>query len=373
MDDVRVERLAALLVQHSIQAGPGDRVLIEAFDVEARAVAAMVRAVARAGAVPVVETRYNEVLRDLYLHATEEQMRLIGELEADRMRQVQCYIGLRGSHNSAEFSDVPQERMALYQRHIWRPVHLERRLDHTRWVVLRWPSGTFAQAAGMSTVACEEFYSRCCCFDYGRMEQAVAPLRVRMERACKVRVVGPGTDLHFRKDKIGVVPCVGHRNIPDGECFTAPIRDSVNGTIRFNAPTLYQGRSFDEIALTLQDGRIVGATASDPVALERILDADEGSRYLGEFSFGFHPHVLRPMRDTLFDEKIAGSIHLAIGNAYGGADNGNRSEIHWDLVQIHRPEFGGGEVYFDGELIRKDGLFVPDDLLDLNPDRLGAE
>ncbi len=346
--------------------------LVEAFDVPAEVTAAVVRELAAAGAVPLVETRQNRVLRELFLHATEEQMQLIGELELARMQRMDGYIGLRGALNATEFADVPVEKMTLYQRHWWRPVHSDERCSHTRWVVLRWPTPSMAQAAGMSTEGFEEFYFRVCCLDYGRLERAAAPLVERMQRARRIRITGPGTDLVLDKGEIDVVLCAGRRNIPDGECFTAPLREQVNGTIRFNTASLYQGKLFEQVRLTLRDGRIVEAEASDSEALNAILDSDPGARYLGEFSIAFHPHILHPMRDTLFDEKIAGSIHLTPGNAYTIADNGNRSQIHWDLVLIQRPEYGGGEIYFDGELIRKDGLFVVEDLLGLNPDRLSA-
>lgn len=372
MLDPRISQLADLLVRHSLAVKPGDRVLVEAFDIPAEATACVVRALAEVGAAPLVETRQPRVLRELYRHATEAQMRLIGELEMARMQAMDGYIGLRGGGNATELADVPPERMALYQRHVWKPVHSDQRCSHTRWVVLRWPSASMAQSAGMSTAAFEDFYFRVCCFDYARLERAVEPLVDRMQRAREIRLVAPGTDLVMNKGDTGVVPCTGRRNVPDGECFTAPLRDRVDGTIQFNTVSVYQGKTFENIRLTLRGGKIVDAAASDTAALNAILDSDEGARYVGEFSLGFHPHILHPMRDTLFDEKIAGSIHFTPGCAYTVADNGNRSEVHWDMVLIQRPEFGGGEIYFDGELVRRDGLFVTDDLAGLNPDRLAA-
>jgi aminopeptidase len=372
MLDPRIERLAEVLVTHSLQVRPGDKVLVEAFDIPPEATAHVVRRLGEAGALPVVETRQNRVLRELYSAATEEQMRLIGELELERMKQMDCYIGLRGGPNATELSDVPPDRMALFQKLWWKPVHGEQRCTHTRWVVLRWPTPSMAQSAAMSTDAFEDYYFRACCMDYARMEAAVEPLRERMRRAREIRLVSPGTDLTLDKGEIDVIPCTGRRNIPDGECFTAPLRDRVNGTIAFNTVTVYQGKTFENVRLALERGKIVDASASDTAGLNEILDSDEGARYIGEFSLGFHPFVLHPMRDTLFDEKIAGSIHFTPGNAYEVADNGNRSQVHWDMVLIQRPEYGGGEIYFDGELVRKDGLFVVDELRCLNPDQLGA-
>ncbi|HEU4752732.1 MAG TPA: aminopeptidase, partial [Armatimonadota bacterium] len=253
MLDPRVQQLADVLVRHSVRAEPGDHVLIEAFDIPPEATACVVRSLAEAGAVPVVETRHNRVLRELYRHATEEQMKLIGGFELARMKEMDGYIGLRGGPNPSEFADVPAERMKLYQQYWWTPVHSTQRCSHTQWVVLRWPSPSMAQAAAMSTDAFEDFYFRACCFDYGRLEEAVEPLKARMLRTREIRLVAPGTDLTMDKGEINVIPCTGRRNIPDGECFTAPIRDRVNGTIAFNAATIYQGKTFENIRLTLRD------------------------------------------------------------------------------------------------------------------------
>jgi aminopeptidase len=367
MEDSRISRLVSLLVRHSLELKPGDRVLIEAFDAPHEVVCELIRQATAAGALPLVSLKQNAVLRELYRCATEEQMRLAGEVEAHRMERMDAYVGLRGSLNTAELGDVPVEKMALYQRHWWQPVHSELRVRSTRWVVLRWPSPSMAQSANMSTEAFEDFYFNVCTLDYAAMREACEPLLERMSRADQVHITAPGTDLRFSIKDMPVIPCCGLRNIPDGDCFTAPIRDSVNGTIAFNTPTLYQGVSFEGIKLTLADGRIVNATGSNSLRLNQILDSDEGARYIGEWSLGFNPYVLQPMKDILFDEKIAGSFHFTPGNAYDEADNGNRSEVHWDMVLIQRPEWGGGEIWLDDDLVRKDGLFVLPGLEALNP------
>jgi aminopeptidase len=151
------------------------------------------------------------------------------------------------------------------------------------------------------------------------------------------------------------------------------VRDSVNGVISYNTPSIKDGYTFEGITFTFKDGKIITARAGSEDAtrrLNKILDADEGAHYVGEFSFGVHPLITQPMCETLFDEKICGSIHFTPGNAYDDCDNGNRSSVHWDLVLIQRVEYGGGEIWFDDVLIRKDGIFVHPDLLSLNPDRL---
>lgn len=372
MPDPRLSALASVLTLHSTQLRAGERVLIEAFDTPDSFLQVLIEKVASLGAIPVVETRSNRVLRSLYQNASEEQMRWIGEHDLARMKEMDAYIGIRGSENSLEFSDVPAEKMGLYQSLWWRPV-ADQRVNHTKWVVLRYPSPAFAQAAGMSTDAFTKFYFDVCTLDYEKMHQAMIPLRQRMLAADQVQLTGRGLDLKFSIKEIGAVMCYGERNIPDGECFTCPVRNSVNGEIQFNTASLYQGTLFENIRFVLKDGKIIEAQAGSPTQTERLnalLDTDEGARYIGEFSLGFNPYVLQPMRDTLFDEKIAGSFHFTPGQAYTTADNGNRSQVHWDLVYIQRPEYGGGEVRFDSELIRKDGIFVPEDLQGLNPERL---
>jgi aminopeptidase len=191
-------------------------------------------------------------------------------------------------------------------------------------------------------------------------------LKALMEKTDRVEIKGPGTDLRFSVKRIPAIICGGDRNIPDGEVFTAPVKNSVEGHVTFNAPTIYQSTNFDGIRLEFRAGKVVEATSNQTAKLNTILDSDPGARYIGEFSLGFNPHILQPMRDILFDEKIAGSFHFTPGQAYEEADNGNRSQVHWDMVNIQRPDYGGGEIYFDGKLIRRDGEFLPKQLRALN-------
>jgi aminopeptidase len=260
--------------------------------------------------------------------------------------------------------------MALNTRLFQKPVHTDYRVNKTKWLVLRYPTPSMAQLANMSTAAFEAFYYDVCSVDYARMSQAIAPLAERMRRTDQVRITGPGTDLRFSIRDIGAVPCEGRHNLPDGECFTAPVRDSVNGTIAYNTPSLYLGTTFTNVKLMFEGGRVVRAEGEPHDRLEYVLSLDEGASHVGEFSLAFNPYVLHPIKDTLFDEKISGSLHFTPGQAYERADNGNRSQIHWDQVLIQRPEYGGGEVWFDGECIRRDGRFIAPELEGLNPERL---
>ena len=367
--DPRINTLAQNLVRNSCTVKPGENVLIDAIDVPDDIVVALVRAIRAVGGTPFVNIQHTRVNRELLAGATEAQYLVRQEVELRQMEHMQAYIALRGASNIFETSDVPAERMKLANG-IMRAV-INHRVNKTKWCVLRWPTSGMAQLAQTSTEAFEDFYFRVCCFDHSRMEKGMNILAERMRRADKVRIKGPGTDLGFSIKGIGAVACGGAFNIPDGEVFSAPVKDSIEGVISYNAPSLYQGVSFDKVCLRFSKGKIVEATcAGDSKRLNEILDSDEGARYVGEFAIGFNPFVLEPMRDILFDEKIAGSFHFTPGQAYETADNGNRSQVHWDLVCIQRPEHGGGEIWFDDELIRKDGIFVTEDLKCLNPEAL---
>jgi aminopeptidase len=349
----------------------GERVLIDLFGAGKELVREVVQEVYRAGGYPYVQIHDQEITRTLLLGTSEAHLETWSHHALEQMKAMDCYIGIRGYENVSELSDVPEEKMRLYMKLFNHPVHSEQRVKHTKWVVLRYPSAAMAQLANMSTEAFADFYFRVCNVDYDLMSRAMEPLVRRMENTDEVRIVGPGTDLTFSIKNIPVVKCAGQNNIPDGEVFTAPVRDSVNGVITFNTPTVYQGVTFENIRFEFKNGKIVNAFAGNNTdRLNQILDTDEGARYIGEFSIGVNPNIHHPMKDILFDEKINGSFHFTPGQAYEEADNGNRSSIHWDLVCIQRPEYGGGEIWFDGELIRKDGRFVVEDLMPLNPENL---
>ncbi|MCX8155851.1 MAG: aminopeptidase [Verrucomicrobiae bacterium] len=368
MNDPRFAKLAKVLVEYSTRLKRGEKVLVELFDVPDEFAVELIRAIRSVQAIPVVEVRHSRLVRELIRDSNPSHASLVRDLELFRIRKMDAYIAVRGAYNANENADVPSERMAMYTRTL-RPV-LNHRINHTRWVVLRWPTPSMAQAANMSTEAFEDFYFEVCTMDYERMAKAMQPLVRRMKTADRVHIKSPGTDLTFSIKGIGAKGCEGRLNIPDGEVFSCPVKNSVNGVIQFNTPTIYSGKRFENVRLEFKNGKIINATGSDTQRLNEILDTDAGARYIGEFALGFNPYILNPMCDILFDEKIAGSLHFTPGQAYEIADNGNRSAVHWDMVLIQRPEWGGGEIWFDGELIRKDGLFVPKDLQGLNPDNL---
>jgi len=364
MHDERFDKLAKLLVEYSIRLKRNETVLIEAFDIPDEMTTALIRAARNAGGVPFAQVYHARVNRALALEASDRQLNIAASHELARMKKMNAYIAMRGSHNITELADVPADKMQLIGKKM-RSVQ-DQRVKRTKWVVLRWPTPSMAQLAGMSTEAFEDFFFDVCTLDYRKLQPGMKALKGLMEKTDRVQIKGPGTDLNFSIKGIPAVICGGDRNIPDGEVFTAPVKDSVEGQLTFNAPSIYQGTAFDGIQLSFKRGKIVEASSNETKKLNKILDSDAGARYIGEFSLGFNPRVFQPMRDILFDEKIAGSFHFTPGQAYEEADNGNRSQVHWDMVSIQRPDYGGGEIYFDGKLIRKNGEFLPKQLRSLN-------
>ncbi|NCA92223.1 aminopeptidase [bacterium] len=370
MKDERIIKLAHNLINYSCKLKKGEKILIEAYGVPAEMVTALIDEIYKVGGLPFVELYDNRVKRALLNGLTEELADKMREFDAKRMEQMDAYIGLRGGNNSMELSDVSDEKTKLYCSMYSYPVHHELRVNHTNWVVLRWPSEGMAQLAKMSTEAFEDHYFQVCNLDYSKMDKAMDALKDLMERTDKVRIVGKGTDISFSIKGIGAKKCSGSMNIPDGEVYSAPVKNSVNGVITYNAPSIENGIEFNDVSLTFKDGKIIDAVSNHTEACNKIFDTDEGSRYVGEFAIGVNPYITKPMGDILFDEKISGSIHFTPGCCYEDCDNGNQSAVHWDLVLIQTPEYGGGEIYFDDVLIRKDGRFVIKELEKLNPENL---
>ncbi|MGX1263387.1 aminopeptidase [Rossellomorea marisflavi] len=370
MKDPRIQKLAKNLINYSVQLQPGEKVLIENFGLQRELVTALVKEAYEAGGYPFVTLKDAAVDRSLLMGAQEEQYEMMADFEARKMEQMDAYIGLRSGDNINEQSDVPDDKMRIHGNTIGKKVHREIRVPKKKWVVLRYPTSSMAQLAKMSTEAFEDFYFDVCNLDYSKMDAAMDSLADLMNRTDRVRLTGEGTDLSFSIKDIPAVKCAGRLNIPDGEVYSAPVKDSVNGVISYNTPSPYNGFTFENVKLTFKDGKIVEAEANDSDRINKIFDTDEGARYVGEFAIGVNPFIQHPMQDILFDEKIDGSFHFTPGECYEDAYNGNHSNIHWDMVMIQRPEYGGGEIYFDDVLIRKDGRFVIPELEGLNPENL---
>ncbi|BCX47201.1 aminopeptidase [Haloferula helveola] len=366
MHDPRVDELAKQLVGYSTSLKRGEKILIDLYDVPDSIGIALIRAARKKGGVPLLRVNQSRLTREMLYGASDDQYKLVSKHLMAEMKDVDAYIAVRGSHNIAESSDVPAASMKLAMKHL-RPV-LDRRVKKTKWCVLRWPTPSMAQQAGMSTEAFEDFYFRVCLVNYKSLVPAANALKRLMDKTDLVEIKGPGTDLRFSIKDIPAVASAGNCNIPDGEVFTSPVKDSVEGVLSYNAPTIYQGIPFDSVKLTFEKGKIVKAESPGKNReINKILDSDKGARYIGEFALGYNNEIHHPMRDILFDEKIGGSFHFTPGQAYEEADNGNRSQVHWDMVCIQRKDYGGGEIRFDGKLVRKDGVFLPKALAKLNP------
>lgn len=367
--DLRIKQLADVLVNYSCNVQKSEKVLINyEGDCCKPLVKQLIKNIYARGGMPYVEMRDSSVTREILLGATDEQMDFLNEYQLMQMKGMDCYIAIRAGSNTSELSDVPSDKLNMYYRKT-QPV-LDYRVNETKWVVLRYPNESMAQLAGTSLESFEDFYFEVCTLDYAKMSKAMDSLVELMNRTDKVHIKGPGTDLTFSIKDIPAIKCAGEMNIPDGEVYTAPVRESMNGVISYNTPSEEQGFTYENIRFEIKDGKIIKAAANDNERINQLLDTDEGARYFGEFAIGVNPYILNPMKDTLFDEKIAGSFHLTPGMAYEDAPNGNDSAVHWDLVMIQRPEYGGGEIYFDDVLIRKDGLFTLPELMCLNPENL---
>lgn len=365
------EKLAKILVNYSCSIKKGDKVLIEQSNTDVNFLIALIHEIKKAGGLPFINNIIPEISRELLIDISEDYAKLKTEFMLPDMKKMNAYIQIDGSNNIFETSDVPTQFLNINNLYYLKPVHFEERVNHTKWVILRWPTPAFAQSANMSSTAFEELFFKVCTLDYQKMSKAMDALVCLMEKTENVRIKGQGTDLTFSIKNIPAIKCAGSNNIPDGEVFTAPIKTSVNGKISYNIPTIYNGTRFDNVQLTVKDGKIINALAgAQTTKLNEILDLDEGSRYFGEFAFGVNPHLKTPLLDILFDEKICGSIHLTPGNCYKEAPNGNVSGIHWDMVLCQLPEYGGGEIYFDDILIRKNGKFVVPELFQLNHENL---
>lgn len=371
MSENKIEKLANNLLNHSVKLQKGERILIEMLGTECSELAIeLIKQSKKIEAIPLFNIIDYKVLKEILLNCNEEQIKEYAKYDLIKMQNANAYIGIR-SANSKDLDGISKESMELYNKYYQTPVHFEERVKNTKWCVLRYPTESMAKMAKMSLEEFTEFYYNVCTIDYNKMEKAMDPLKNLLTNTDKVHIVGPGTDLTFSVKGISAEKYYGTYNIPDGEVASCPTKYSANGYITYNTETIYNGITFKNIYFELKDGKIIKAESGDKTnQLNEILNTDDGARYIGEFAFGLNPYVKNTMGDTLFDEKVAGSFHFTLGTALEESDNGNRSNIHWDIVCIQTPEFGGGEIYFDDVLIRKDGKFVLPELEPLNPENL---
>lgn len=370
MNDPRVDMLAYNLINYSVSLKPGEKILIENIGNEVPIAKALIKEVYKVGGIPFLSVKNVELLRIILENVEVEQLQSMASYDIKRMSEMNAYIGIRSGENASEMGAIREEKLKIYMEHYVKPIHFDMRVKNTKWCILRYPNHSMAQLADMATDVFEDFYFNVCNLDYQKMSIAMDNLVELMEKTDKVRLTGKNTDISFSIKGLPAIKCDGKLNIPDGEVFTAPIKNSINGVISYNTPSSYHGTTLENIRFEFIDGKIINATCNNTEKLNKILNSDEGARYIGEFAIGVNPFIEKAMKDTLFDEKICGSIHFTPGNCYDECNNGNKSSIHWDLVFIQRLEYGGGEIWFDDVLIRKDGIFVLGELECLNPEKL---
>lgn len=365
MDTKKLNTLAHTIVNYSLHLKENSKVIVNFTQEATPLVEELIKEAQKVGAVMslnMYDPRLNARLAEKNTDARLEHLKNIRQFEVENY---DAFIQIRSSFNDYESKNVPKEmtrKLGAMTQELD-----DIRINERDWVLLNYPTDLDAYKAKMTTADFNEFALDVMTVDYQKMSKDIAPLKELMERTDKVRIISPGTDLTFSIKGMPAIPCCGEKNIPDGELYSAPIKDSVNGTITYNTPSPYQGNVYNHVSLTFENGKIIKATCDeDNEKLNEIFDTDEGARYVGEFSLGFNPRILYPMGDILYDEKILGSLHFTPGRCYADCDNGNVSSIHWDMVLIQREDFGGGEIYFDDVLIRKDGKFVLEELKVLN-------
>lgn len=365
MED-KIKKLANTIVNHSIKVKKGEnvKILMETMN-PLDLVKEIVKLINEKGANVDVEITSPDLQAQIGLGTTDKKIELLKEKEKFNVEHFDSFIRIfcnMGDYNTSIVNEDITTSIGNALKD-----YRDIRTNERKWVLLNYPSIIDSQKAKMNYDEFKDFSFKAMCYDYEQMARDLKPLKDLMEKTDKVRLTGEGTDITFSIKDIPAIPCSGEFNIPDGECFTAPVKDSVNGIIKYNTPSPYRGKVFHGVTLEFKDGKIINATCDeDDNDLNKIFDADEGARYVGEFSIGTNNEIKYPMGDILFDEKIFGSIHFTPGACYREAPNGNSSSIHWDMVLIQREDYGGGNIYFDDVLIRENGVFVIPELKHLN-------
>lgn len=372
MRDPRLTELAKLLLTHSLRIQPGEIFGIRSGVAAKPLMKELMLEAHKLGAVPYLQLQDEELMRLFYGFIDPDQPEAAQAIlaqevawEREKWAHWAGIVAIGVEENDAELSAADPRAINLY-RAATKQIR-DIMIDERRWVYLHWPTKADAQKAGMCYDDFFEFFLRAALVDYEKMGRDMRPLVELMQKTDRVRITGPGTDLAFSIRGIPVIPCYGDSNIPDGEVFTAPVRESVNGVLQYNTPLHESGRRYENPRFVFRNGKIVEATCgNDTAGLNKLLDTDEGARYIGEFAIGVNNAVNSPIGNTLYDEKIGGSFHFTPGCAYADAFNGNKSALHMDIVCMQAAPYGG-EIAFDGEVIRRDGLFLPGELQGLNP------
>ncbi len=372
MIDIRLKKMAESIIKYSLNIRPGEKVLIDSSKNCSEMIKYLIELIANNGAIPLVIIKENDIQRSLIMNGSQEQFEIMRKHEQMLLECVDVYINMMDSDNCYDMSDIPSDKRSLYQQYYFKPINFEVIMPKLRWITVDYPSVSSAQQFGMSTEAYEKYFFDAVNTDYKELHTAMIPLKNILDKGRHVQITSPDTtNLSFDITEFKAVICSGKINIPDGEVFIAPDLKSLNGTIKFNVPSRYSGKQFSNIFLTFENGKVISHNSdTNSSSLTSLLDISEGNRYVGEFAIGTNPNIDTPRTNILFDEKILGSIHLALGNSHSLSDNGNVGSIHWDMVKMLTPEYGGGSVIIDDRLIQENGIFIPEELKSLHSKKL---
>jgi aminopeptidase len=354
VSDARVKKLAETLVRHSIQAEKDEVVLIRSDEAGKPLALEVFRQVLAAGAHPHLSVQFEEADEIFMRHAARHQIQNTPRLRLLEARNIDALVAIHAPLNLKGLSRTSPERQVERAR-VLKPIQ-ERIMTKVRWVIVNFPTQALAQEAEMSLEEYQDFLYRACNQDWKAESQKMTRLARQLEKGDRVRLVGKETDIGFRIRGRKFVVAAGENNVPDGEVFTTPWESSVEGRIYFDFPALHAGREVRGVRLWFEKGRVVKATAEKSEKyLHAMIGTDTGARRVGEFGIGLNKRITRFSKDILFDEKIGGTIHLALGRAYPETGGINKSAIHWDLIKDLRRR---GEFYLDGRLIQKNGKFL---------------
>ncbi len=353
--DGRWNQLGELLVHYSASVKPGERVMIAMVELETFPLArAVYEATIKAGGYPQVQFLSEELRHLLLKYGNKEQIAWIPEIEAFGMDWADVYFGLRGAHNPSEFWDIPAERLSANQAAMGKISAL--RWEKTRWCLVRVPNASLAQQAEVDEETLMEMFFKACLLDWEKENQQWKTSINQLKNRHWVHILGYNTDLTFSIEGRNWVIAMGHNNMPDGEIATAPVESTVDGYITFEFPGVLSGRLVQDIYLRWERGTLVEAkSTTNQDFLRAILDTDPGASRIGEFGIGTNPHINIFCKDILLDEKMRGTVHIALGRAYPECGGTNQSAIHWDIIKDLRKE---GAVFIDDQPVIRDGAIL---------------
>lgn len=367
MIDIRLARLADTIIDYSLNIQPGERVLIESSKNCSEMLKYMIRKIADRGAIPLVQLNETTLRASLITNGSVEQFKLMEKHQRSILSDVDVYINMLDSDNSFDMSSVPSDKRKIYQEYYFKPINFEIIIPNKRWITVEYPSVAAANRFCMNSNEFEDYFFKAVNCDYADLSRKMNKLKELMDKTKSIKISALETEFYLETGGNPAAICDGKINIPDGEIFLGPKPDSASGEIKFNTPSKYMGSIFNDLKLTFVNGKLIKAiTSSNQKKLDEIVNTDEGSRFIGEFAIGTNSSITVPTNNIIFDEKICGSFHIALGASHHLSDNGNVSAIHWDIVQMLTKKYGGGSIYFDNELIQKDGIFVTEELKQLN-------